>query len=269
MSHEEIQKTPTSDWGLIILDISTPQLSLKGVQPPLVGNLVIKGKKVVYTVGSIKDITPGIIPPVIQYPLFTQKRADFELFKLVIDLINQKEHLTSEGLHKIISVKASINRGLSDTLIDSFPNIQVVDRPVIETTEIPNPNWVAGFSAAESCFDFNIIKKITAKLGYQTQLRFIISQHVRDRALLGLIVSYLNCGTIQTSRDTVEFYVSGFNDIINIIIPFFNKYPLHGAKALDYADFCKVAQLMQDKAHLTKEGLDKIRKIKAGMNTGR
>jgi len=54
--------------------------------------------------------------------------------------MNQKEHLTSEGLHNFISIKASINRGLSDTLIDSFPNIQVIDRPVIETTEIPDPN---------------------------------------------------------------------------------------------------------------------------------
>jgi hypothetical protein len=74
---------------------------------------------------------------------------------------------------------------------------------------------------AESCLDVAIIKKITAKLGYQTQLRFIISQHVRDRALFRLIVSYLNCGTIQTSRDTVNFYVSNYNDIINIIIPLF------------------------------------------------
>ena len=34
-------------------------------------------------------------------------------------------------------------------------------------------------------------------------------------------------------------------------------------------DFCKVANLMEGKLHLTKEGLDQIRKIKDGMNTGR
>jgi hypothetical protein len=47
------------------------------------------------------------------------------------------------------------------------------------------------------------------------------------------------------------------------------KYPLQGIKILDYADFCKVAELMQEKAHLTSEGLDQILEIKAGMNTGR
>jgi hypothetical protein len=38
---------------------------------------------------------------------------------------------------------------------------------------------------------------------------------------------------------------------------------------LDYLDWCKVAELMKNKAHLTEEGLSKIRKIKAGMNKGR
>jgi len=57
--------------------------------------------------------------------------------------------------------------------------------------------------------------------------------------------------------------------ITNIIIPFFVKYPLVGAKRQDYLDFCKVAELMKNKAHLTPEGLAQIREIKAGMNTGR
>jgi hypothetical protein len=66
------------------------------------------------------------------YPLLTQKRADFQLFKLIVDLINNKEHLTLEGLEKIISIKASINIGLSDKLIECFPNITPIDRPTVE-----------------------------------------------------------------------------------------------------------------------------------------
>jgi hypothetical protein len=56
---------------------------------------------------------------------------------------------------------------------------------------------------------------------------------------------------------------------VDKLIPFFDQYPLHGAKRLDYLDFCKVANLMEGKLHLTEEGLDQIRKIKDGMNTGR
>ena len=49
----------------------------------------------------------------------------------------------------------------------------------------------------------------------------------------------------------------------------FKKYQIYGVKALDYLDWCKVAELMQNKVHLTKEGIDEIKKIKSRMNTGR
>jgi hypothetical protein len=67
----------------------------------------------------------------------------------------------------------------------------------------------------------------------------------------------------------VNFVVSRFSDITEKIIPFFDKYPLVGVKRLDYLDFVKVAELMKEKAHLTAEGLEQIRVIKAGMNRGR
>jgi hypothetical protein len=53
-------------------------------------------------------------------------------------LILNKEHLTTDGLNQIISIRASMNNGLSKTQIESFPNILPVDRPIIETTEIPD-----------------------------------------------------------------------------------------------------------------------------------
>ena len=40
-------------------------------------------------------------------------------------------------------------------------------------------------------------------------------------------------------------------------------------KKNDYLDWCSVARLMSNKAHLTQEGLNLIRTIKSGMNTGR
>lgn len=37
-------------------------------------------------------------------------------------MLNKKEHLTKEGLSKIINIKASINLGLSDVLKQFFNN---------------------------------------------------------------------------------------------------------------------------------------------------
>lgn len=59
------------------------------------GNL-IKDRKtnmVYFVVNSLADLTNVIIPHFLEYPLLTQKRADFLLFKSIIDMINSKEHL--------------------------------------------------------------------------------------------------------------------------------------------------------------------------------
>lgn len=63
--------------------------------------------------------------------------------------------------------------------------------------------------------------------------------------------------------------VTKFSDIYEKIIPFFQKYPIVGVKALDYADFCKAAELMKIKAHLTASGLEQIGQLKTGINRGR
>lgn len=67
----------------------------------------------------------------------------------------------------------------------------------------------------------------------------------------------------------VDFKITKFDNLIDKLIPFFLSYPLMGAKALDFEDFCKIAELMKNKAHLTIEGLDEIKKIKDGMNLKR
>lgn len=79
-----------------------------------------------------------------------------------------------------------------------------------------------------------VIKKVNLKSRLQVQPRFRISQHERDRALLGIIMGYLKCGTLQISRNTVELTVVKYDDILNIIIPFFDKYPIFGEKQLDF-----------------------------------
>jgi group I intron endonuclease len=115
------------------------------------------------------------------------------------------------------------------------------------------------------------IPKSKSKTGFQVRLCFNLTQHSRDTLLFRIIRKYLECGEIivVSNKPVVRFNVTKFSDIINLIIPFFDKYPLLGNKRLDYADFVKVAALIEDKAHLTVEGLEEIREIKARMNTNR
>lgn len=75
-----------------------------------------------YTVKSLKNLSI-IIAHFDKYPLISQKRADYELFKLAVSLLKNKKHLTKEGFKEILSIRASINLGLSDELKLAFPGI--------------------------------------------------------------------------------------------------------------------------------------------------
>jgi hypothetical protein len=83
------------------------------------------------------------------------------------------------------------------------------------------------------------------------------------------LVKYLDCGLIELDSrgNAVTFSVTKFSDLESKIIPFFYKYPIQGVKYKNLEGFCKVAELMKSKSHLTKEGLEKIRQIKLCMNS--
>jgi hypothetical protein len=204
-----------------------------------------------------------------EYPLLTQKAADFLLFKKIVELMNNKAHISIEGLLKIINIKASMNLGISDIVKTEILNITPVERPLILTDKIPNPNWVAGFVSGNGNFDVRVINSSKNKTGYQIYLRFRVSQHEKDIKLMELLIKYFGSGTIEKNSKIVNLTISKFSEITNIIIPFFELNPLLGVKQLDYLDWCKIATLMTEGSHLKLEGLEIIRSIKAGMNKSR
>jgi hypothetical protein len=234
-----------------------------------VGNILTKENSVCYRISN-KELSV-LIEHFNNYPLITKKRADFELLKRVVDLIKNKEHLTILGLNTIISIKASMNKGLREELKIYFPNITPVKRPIVDVAIIKNPNWLAGFASGEACFSINIAKSLNMKTGYRVWLSFKITQHSRDEELLKSLVKYFNCGScyFNSKQDVGDFITSSLSDISKNIIPFFEKYPIIGIKALDFADFCKALKLIQDKAHLNESGLNKIISLKSGMNRSR
>ena len=94
-------------------------------------------------------------------------------------------------------------------------------------------------------------------LGYQVYLRFRISQHARDAQLIELIMNYLGAGRLErdSRKPVIYLVINKISDINQIVIPFFNQYPIFGIKQLDYLDWCKIANFIESGAHLTTEGL--------------
>ena len=208
-----------------------------------------------------------------KYPLITNKRYDYLLWRQALMIIDRKEHLTEEGLRRIVAIKAAMNLGLSDKLKEAFLDIVPVKRCLVTEgvpTKRPDPYWLAGFTSAEGCFFVNITKS-KSELKQIIRLRFIISQHSRDAQLMKSLTEYFRCGSCleRTGGLAVDFSVDRFSDLTDKIIPFFKEYCILGVKSEDFKDFCRVADLMRENKHRNPEGIDQIRQIKVGMNKGR
>jgi hypothetical protein len=91
-----------------------------------------KNKALLYQVRNLGEITKAIIPHFEKYPLITKKQSDFLLFKEIVKLMDKGEHLTVDGLTKIINLKASLNKGLSNELKLFFPKVIAITRPKID-----------------------------------------------------------------------------------------------------------------------------------------
>jgi hypothetical protein len=73
-------------------------------------------------------------------------------------------------------------------------------------------------------------------LGVAVKLIFQLTQHVRDEQLMRALINYLNCGNVNKKKEALDFKVTKFASITDIIITFFKNYPILGVKVKDFVD---------------------------------
>lgn len=218
-----------------------------------------------FEVTKLSDLINIIIPHFEKYPLQSAKFVDFLLWKRCVNILLTKEHLDQGGLEKIISIKSAINRGNSQIILDNFPNVEPIKRPTFKISEDPlNPYWITGFSEGDSSFYVSISSKKN-----EVQLGFAIKLNERDKPLLKKIQQFFNgIGNIydQSSDNANLFKISKRTDLSQIILPHFNTYELIGNKKPNFLIWSQILSLINEKAHLTSEGLEKIKILKAQLN---
>lgn len=130
------------------------------------------------------------------------------------------------------------------------------------------PWFVTGFTDAEGCF-FIKVTKSKGKLPWRVNVTFLLVLHLKDRALLESIQAFFGgIGSITISGNTVRYEVSSVTDLLNVIIPHFEKYPLCTQKHADFLLWKQAVRLMALKQHLTLAGLLLILGLRANLNLG-
>jgi hypothetical protein len=128
--------------------------------------------------------------------------------------------------------------------------------------------YLAGFADGEGSFNVSFRPRRDYSLSWKVSLCFNISQ--KDRVILALYKRHLKCGTIRSRPDGVWYYeVNNFRAIVENVIPFFKRFSfLSAKKKKDFLKFRKIAEMMTDNKHLTKQGIIEIVEARRDMNEG-
>ena len=132
------------------------------------------------------------------------------------------------------------------------------------------PWFVTGFTDAEGCFTIIARKAPRSSRGLKIEANFIINLHKKDVKLLKHIKEFFGgVGRVSKERNgCCDFTVSSLDQIVTVILPHFDKYPLITQKLADYILFKEVVLMMKRGEHLTSSGLEAIMNRRASMNRG-
>jgi len=128
--------------------------------------------------------------------------------------------------------------------------------------------YISGYVDGEGCFSISFSKREKFLVGFETKPSFSVSQNEDRAQILFLIQKVFECGFIRRdySDKTLKYEVRSLGDLINKVIPHFEKYPLLSKKQKDFESFKQVCILMQRNLHRDKKGLQKIMNLVFKMN---
>jgi len=127
------------------------------------------------------------------------------------------------------------------------------------------PDWLAGFTQSDGSFVVSLENQKKCIPIRPTPI-FNITQSINEYDLFLEIQKYLGVGKIYKNRNNVIYVVKSINDLVNVIIPLFDKHPVRGGKFLSYNIFKKVVLMVKTKKHLTLEGTIQIINLSYFMN---
>jgi hypothetical protein len=221
---------------------------------------------------------------VTEYPLTNTSRYilsdNSSIIKLIFLIQNKLRTPKNNTLNKLIAYFS--------LKLDDLGGSYLVEKSVIDISDLNSNAWFSGFVEADGSFSVRVYeftpKKENTRRSYSAsvRMRFNITQRAYDiptessmMDIMLKIATFLNTKLIEQSSNKADIskkaLVVEVTAITNlqILVNYFNKYPLLGVKALDFKDWEKVYFMIKNKEHLSVEGRKKISLIKKGMNSQR
>jgi len=111
------------------------------------------------------------------------------------------------------------------------------------------PEWISGFTQSDGSF---VISFMSQKIGIPIRPVpiFNITQSKIEFDLFIEIHTKLGIGKVYNNRQNVIFVVKSIDEIVEVLLPLFDKYPLRGSKLLGYNIFKTVALMIKGKKNI-------------------
>lgn len=139
--------------------------------------------------------------------------------------------------------------------------------------------WITGFVDGEGCFSIGFVRQCggRGRQGYGTGIQvtheFVVVQGARSKGALDELRRFFGAGQVAVHRrfddhreDMYRFVVRKRADLLEKVIPFFERYPLQTSKEYDFECFARCVRLMAQGRHLDRNGVIEIARISEQMN---
>jgi hypothetical protein len=139
--------------------------------------------------------------------------------------------------------------------------------------------WVIGFVDGEGCFSVGFVRQAGGqrrrgyRTGWQVAHEFAVTQGASSIGCLNELREFFGVGAVIANRrydnhreDLRRYVVRRRLDLVERIIPFFERYPLRSAKRANFEKFAQVVWMVDNGCHLTRDGLVEIAEIAQTMN---
>ena len=129
--------------------------------------------------------------------------------------------------------------------------------------------YLSGYVDGEGCFCVSFNRSRRHRFGWEIRPSFSVSQNGDRAEVLELLKDRLGCGSIRPDRSdrTLKYEVRSVHDLIEKVIPHFERFPLLSGKQRDFDKFAQICRLMFDQQHLSRTGFNQIVRLAFAMNS--
>jgi len=139
------------------------------------------------------------------------------------------------------------------------------------------PDYIVGLVDGEGSFtvyirNVDVDKKAVRRVTVEP--KFYIKLIEGDKDILYALKEFFGCGSVYFQKDTrpnhqncYRYEVYNRNDLLTVIIPFFQKHKLKfNSKRKDFEIFCLLMEMIKDGHHHSRAGLKEMFAIKQTMH---